>query len=101
MVTIGAMSNGHRVRLARETMRYGNNQLATLNREPVREPEPKPLGREPRKRTATIDHPARARAMTIEDPMTTQLLAAIARSPDAAEIADELVDEALEAVDAL
>ena len=90
------MGNGPRERTDRKTLPYDREVLAQLNKpehRPAlargteqRAPEPKPKTPAAVAEAAAAEVPVRPRAMTIEDPLTTQLLAQIAREPDEDEV---------------
>jgi hypothetical protein len=78
------MGESRSTRLARATVPFNSEQLAKSGELALPQLERR-----------------RNRPLTLEDPLTTQLLAESTRKPEGGELPEEIVEQALRAVDAL
>jgi hypothetical protein len=97
---------GPEIKRPRVTRRYTTDQLAALTGQPVKErsqsaaadatsgkPHDDDTARVPVVPTAAERGPARARSATLEDPMTTAMLAEVARQTQTIDFDDELIED--------
>jgi hypothetical protein len=94
------MGSGEHKRPQRSTKRLEADQLANLTRKATATVPP-PVQRKVPTTPPRPSGPTMARAMTLEDPLTTQLLAEVARRAETRDFNDDVIDEALQAVDAI
>lgn len=88
---------GHTRKREKATQRFDSEKLAALTKHAKQEgktPPPAPAPADPDEATPGLSVP---RAMTVEDPITTQLLAEIARTnEEEVELDDDVIDDAVE-----
>jgi hypothetical protein len=82
----------------RKTREFDSARLAALTKEKVSDAEVQQIAA-PEQFTAKPEEISIGRAMTLDDPMTTGLLAEVARRSQTAEFDEELIKEVLSKID--
>lgn len=93
---LGRVSEGSGFRnKGKATQRFDSEKLAALTKKAADEAA-SPAESQPKPRPGTNPPVAMPRAMTVEDPITTQLLAEIARTNETVELDDDMIDDAVD-----